>query len=286
MYEKEKIIADVDLLALASSLGIPVKKVGQRLSALCPFHSDKHYGSAYLIDKIINGRVLKGLYCYSCSKYWSLIDLVRELAGISIYSDILKYLISFCPKCENEYFGSRSGRYVDDKTNYAEAYFDSKKKAAYELQQKILQEQEKKRAYILKTSELELLGLYSCHIPEFSAVFLPVGGVPNTSKNAIKHYYYGNAGINMEELNCKYEKSNTYQNLLTQLCYEDFGSYINLIIEKAFEKKQSVLKIINQYVESDSRNILEAKMLSEAICKLEKIEDLICKFSKAMQKIA
>lgn len=68
---KELVEPDV----LADYLGLDYQDKGGRTLVLCPFHSDKSLGSAFLNS----GR----FYCFSCGESADYVDLIRRVKGVS-----------------------------------------------------------------------------------------------------------------------------------------------------------------------------------------------------------
>lgn len=74
---------DLDLIKDAVSIedvcdlfGIETKKMGKKLSVLCPFHNDQHHGSAFIKDNRI--------YCFPCGQYYSVLDIYMFFCNITI----------------------------------------------------------------------------------------------------------------------------------------------------------------------------------------------------------
>lgn len=66
-----------DVAGVVSALGLDIRDNGkEELSFLCPFHNDRHFGSAYINRD--------GLYhCFACGKGGTLVSLVREMKRCS-----------------------------------------------------------------------------------------------------------------------------------------------------------------------------------------------------------
>ena len=54
-----------------------MKRMGNKISILCPAHNDKHFGNCYLTEK--------GFYCYACDEKGDVLNLVSLYCGISLF---------------------------------------------------------------------------------------------------------------------------------------------------------------------------------------------------------
>ncbi len=95
MLDAERIIEDADIIEISSRLGIVmsddlrhVSSDGNRLQILCPYHNDHNFGSAHLVVK--NGK--KGMKCYACGTYKSLVQLVADKLNYELPNDYAKVL--------------------------------------------------------------------------------------------------------------------------------------------------------------------------------------------------
>ena len=77
--DRDQILEIADPLVVAEYIGLATKKVGNRISILCPGHEerlghpDNHFGNCYLTPH--------GYHCYSCGASVGLIDMVMEVTG-------------------------------------------------------------------------------------------------------------------------------------------------------------------------------------------------------------
>lgn len=77
----KKGVTNSDFYAVAAYYGIPIKKG----SILCPFHDDRHYGSA----KIGAGR--NSAYCFVCNRAISVFDLIMNEEGVTFTEAVRIY---------------------------------------------------------------------------------------------------------------------------------------------------------------------------------------------------
>lgn len=93
---KRRINESVTAYDVVQILSVPTKKVGNRISILCPSpdHADANYGSCS-ID--INGNC----YCYVCRKRFTPIDMMMGLGGYNLY-DAVTVLAEYTG-CQDEY---------------------------------------------------------------------------------------------------------------------------------------------------------------------------------------
>lgn len=83
-YDLDTIQELVSMEDLASVLGIETRVVGGKLSILCPFHSDEHFGSAFVWEN--------GIYCFAEEKFYSLFDVYMQVTGSS-FSDAVEDIV-------------------------------------------------------------------------------------------------------------------------------------------------------------------------------------------------
>ena len=83
-YDLDTIQELVSMEDLASVLGIETRLVGGKLSILCPFHSDEHFGSAFVWEN--------GIYCFAEEKFYSLFDVYMQVTGSS-FSDAVEDIV-------------------------------------------------------------------------------------------------------------------------------------------------------------------------------------------------
>lgn len=83
-YDLDTIQELVSMEDLASVLGIETRMVGGKLSILCPFHSDEHFGSAFVWEN--------GIYCFAEEKFYSIFDVYMQVTG-SCFSDAVEDIV-------------------------------------------------------------------------------------------------------------------------------------------------------------------------------------------------
>lgn len=76
-FESLKNVLDIEDVAV-NYLNLPHKKIGGRMSILCPFHGDRHFGSCYLYKN--NNRIR----CYVCNKSYDSIDLTMRVKNCTL----------------------------------------------------------------------------------------------------------------------------------------------------------------------------------------------------------
>lgn len=74
-------LADIEVVA--ENLGLDTKRIGSRVSCLCPFHNDHNHGSSFLI----NNRLI----CFACGTSANAFDLVIQVRHCS-FNDAAKYV--------------------------------------------------------------------------------------------------------------------------------------------------------------------------------------------------
>lgn len=101
MYDIKRLAEDADVETVVEYLGLDTRRMGSKISILCPCHNDRHFGSCYLTKK--------GFYCFSCHAKGSVFDLVKNVEHISFH-DSIKVVAELC---------GGEGRYVlkDVKSN-------------------------------------------------------------------------------------------------------------------------------------------------------------------------
>ena len=84
MYNKEKLLEDINMVELCGYMGIPVRvNSSTNIDILCPGHNDTHFGSC----KIRN----KGCYCFVCGKYIDVFEMVKLKLGLD-FKEAFSYL--------------------------------------------------------------------------------------------------------------------------------------------------------------------------------------------------
>ena len=68
---------------VADLLGLEQKRMGRRVSILCPEHDDRHHGSCYLTEQ--------GYKCFSCGKSGDIIKMVQAVHNCE-FKDAVTYL--------------------------------------------------------------------------------------------------------------------------------------------------------------------------------------------------
>ena len=75
-------IKSIDIVPVAESIGVELRKQGSRHVGLCPIHSEK-FGSFTIKDNRFS--------CYGCGAYGDTVDLIQQYYGIS-FLDACKHL--------------------------------------------------------------------------------------------------------------------------------------------------------------------------------------------------
>lgn len=80
---KRRINSSVTALDVIKILGVPTKRVGNRISILCPSpdHADTNFGSCSIDSR-------GNCYCYVCQKRFLPIDMMMNLGGYSLYEAV------------------------------------------------------------------------------------------------------------------------------------------------------------------------------------------------------
>lgn len=89
MIDIQKIndVVSIEDVAL-NYLELPRKRIGGRISVLCPFHGDKHFSSAYIYPE------KNKIKCFVCNKGYDSIDLVARVHNCTVpeaVSEIAEY---------------------------------------------------------------------------------------------------------------------------------------------------------------------------------------------------
>lgn len=98
---RERLLDDCDPEYICDLVGVEMRHRGRVTEVLCPFHDDRHYGNARIRGK--------GVYCFACSKQFSVFDIVMKKLNIPFYEaykfvaeqtgDVSTYLV---PKTKNQ----------------------------------------------------------------------------------------------------------------------------------------------------------------------------------------
>lgn len=68
--DRNELLNAIDAREVLDKLGVVFRRPDSD-DVLCPFHGDRHFGSA----KMRNEGSYKGIYCYACGKYYSVYDV-------------------------------------------------------------------------------------------------------------------------------------------------------------------------------------------------------------------
>lgn len=95
-YDIETIKQYVDMEMLCDHLGLETTRKGGRISVLCPFHDDVHFGSAYIYDTKIT--------CFVCGHSYDIFSVTMKILNYDFY-DTLEYLVNEfqIPNCVAKY---------------------------------------------------------------------------------------------------------------------------------------------------------------------------------------
>lgn len=107
MYDIKRLAEDADVETVVDYLGLDTRRMGSKISILCPCHDDRHFGSCYLTKK--------GFYCFACHAKGSVFDLVKNVEHISFH-DAIKVVAELCGG-EDRYI-LKDTKSKDDKPHY------------------------------------------------------------------------------------------------------------------------------------------------------------------------
>ncbi len=80
---RQKLLDDCDAEYICDLVGVEMRTKGTVTEVLCPFHDDQHFGNARIRGK--------GIYCFACSRHYSVFDIVMKQRGVS-YFDAFKFV--------------------------------------------------------------------------------------------------------------------------------------------------------------------------------------------------
>lgn len=107
MYDIKRLAEDADVETVVDYLGLDTRRMGRKISILCPCHNDRHFGSCYLTQK--------GYYCFACHAKGSVFDLVKNVEQISFH-DAIKAVANMCGG--EERYRLQDTKRKDDKPHY------------------------------------------------------------------------------------------------------------------------------------------------------------------------
>ncbi len=84
LFDIERIKALVSVEMVCDKLGLETKPIGRRISVLCPFHGDTHFGNAYIFKD--------NLYCYACNTNADVIGIVQKVYNLT-FVEAVEFLI-------------------------------------------------------------------------------------------------------------------------------------------------------------------------------------------------
>ena len=73
VYDKQALLDAADSLTVADFVGLETKRVGSKISILCPSHADAHFGNCFLSER--------GYHCFACGAHGDVFSLVRAKEG-------------------------------------------------------------------------------------------------------------------------------------------------------------------------------------------------------------
>ena len=85
VYDIDAIRDLVSMEDVVSQFGIETKSIGRKVSVLCPFHSDEHFGSAFIEDD-------RKIKCYVCGRSFSIFDVYMQMCNLS-FSEALEQVV-------------------------------------------------------------------------------------------------------------------------------------------------------------------------------------------------
>ena len=77
-------IKDIPFTEIFDALGISYRNKGNYIEFLCPFHNDRHFGSAK-VNKIKNT-----CKCHACDEYYSPYDLIMKMENKSFHEAVIR----------------------------------------------------------------------------------------------------------------------------------------------------------------------------------------------------
>ena len=88
-YDKDALISDTDIVAVAADMGVDMKRNGRSVMFLCPNpqHNDTHFGSCRL------NKDRTRINCYACAKSYNAIDVVMMTSGRK-FTEAIEYIAS------------------------------------------------------------------------------------------------------------------------------------------------------------------------------------------------
>ena len=107
-YDRQAIVDSINMLDVINKLNIKISNAtagtdivtGNKREILCPFHNDKHFGSASIY--VDSKKHFKGIHCFACGESWNVIKLVQLKTGLN-YGQTLNWLAELCPGDKSNY---------------------------------------------------------------------------------------------------------------------------------------------------------------------------------------
>ena len=84
LFDIDMIKAQVSVEMVCDRLGLETKPIGRRISVLCPFHGDTHFGNAFIFTD--------NLYCYACNTNADVISIVQKVSNLT-FVEAVDFLI-------------------------------------------------------------------------------------------------------------------------------------------------------------------------------------------------
>jgi hypothetical protein len=107
-YDRQAIVDSINMLDVINKLNIKISNAtagtdivtGNKREIICPFHNDKHFGSASIY--VDSKKHFKGIHCFACGESWNVIKLVQLKTGLN-YGQTLNWLAELCPGDKSNY---------------------------------------------------------------------------------------------------------------------------------------------------------------------------------------
>lgn len=275
-YDKDLIMQDVNMLDVLNKLNISVSSdisrtdisTGNKRKVLCPFHNDKHFGSASIY--IDSRRNFKGIHCFACGESYNVIKIVQHCLGVN-YGAALEWLAE-CNGNKARYKIKSSGisnakivRIASDGKVYTESHKETANK-------------KKSLAGLLTTADLELIGItnypvkntiegaiINCYSEKPEEIEIPQGCMVE------KTYFMANGSLETEYLIVR----NQRYDINTYLTEDPEGAVIMLLTKIAVLLKEKTA-LVQQISNSNSKLCVNVTHLTKKeIRKLHELYDKI-----------
>lgn len=289
IYDKNLMIEAVSVDSLLVNLGYKLKRKGKITFVKCHYHADNNFGNAYISIFFKNGIVNKGIYCHSCGKFSSVIDLIMYELNLT-YPEALQYLFEFLES--DQRFIVEEYNSNDNSTCAAK-----RKVSARALPKAPLSESERMCLGLLSRQNTEpefspskkVIGVYS-----EKEISLFLNKIKNNDFLEKKYYFTSDTVKNISENKepvyvlhkeyIKYEPVPYLETMSLDILYnEDPEAFFCMIITKCIDKIATVDSLLSKikYVTSDELVSLKYALLGMR----EEISDILIKM-KTLQMMS